>query len=242
VSAPSIAVRLKQLAFEMGWLDGLLYLLDRVLGIVSGRRARIQKNYLVAQPVFTGRRLPSNRGTSIEIRRVAPLDPIIGEFPRPARAAPYRFNQNAICLAALHAGRFIGFIWFTIGPYQEDEFRCRFVPLPDGQSAWDFDLYVDPAHRNGIAFLKLWDEANALLASRRVRWTLSRISAFNRGSMISHTKMGARRVGVVTTLSIGSWQIAASTVPPYLHFSTGPDSFPTLLLDTDLLCGTEPAR
>src|SRR5215470_10716122 len=101
----------------MGWLNGGLYLIDRLLGGVSGGRARIHRNYLVAQPVLPSRRLPANRGAAIEIRQIGPHDPVIREFPRPDRAAPYRFNQGAICLTALYSGKFIGFLWLTVGPY-----------------------------------------------------------------------------------------------------------------------------
>jgi hypothetical protein len=101
---------------------------------------------------------------------------------------------------------------------------------------------VDPAHRNGIAFLRLWDEANGFLAGRQVQWSLSRISAFNPGSMLSHARMEAQRVGTVTVLSIGSWQISAATIPPYLHFSTHPESFPTFVLDTERLRRTQGTR
>jgi hypothetical protein len=240
MSPLAIADRFRRSIREMGWVNGVLYVFDRLLVTVSGGRARLHKNYLVAQPVWT-RRLPPHRGTTIEVRRVAAFDPIIREFPRPDRAAPYRFNQGATCLTALLAGKFIGFVWLTLGPYQEDEFRCRFVPVPEGRSAWDFDIYVDPAHRNGIAFLRLWDEANGFLTEHQVQWSLSRISAFNNGSMLSHARMGAQRVGAVTILSIGPWQISAATLPPYFHFSTHPKSFPTFVLNTERLCRTDRA-
>jgi hypothetical protein len=225
----------------MGWVNGILYALDRLLAAVSGRRVRLHKNYIVAQPVSRKRRLPPHRGTSIEVRQVAALDPIVREFPRPDWAAPYRFNQGAICLTALHGGKFIGFLWLALGPYREDEFRCCFSPVPLGRSAWDFDIYVDPAHRNGIAFLKLWDQANGFLTEHQARWSLSRISAFNSGSMLAHARMEAQRVGVVTILSIGSWQITAATISPYFHFSTRAKSFPTFVLDPERLCKTERA-
>ncbi len=119
------------------------------------------------------------------------------------------------------------------GPYQEDEVRCRYVPLTEGRSSWDFDVYVDPQHRNRIVFLKLWDEANSFLAARDIRWSLSRISAFNKASIASHTRMGAKRIGTAVFLSIGSLQIFAATVPPYVGLSRRPDSFPTFALDPE---------
>jgi hypothetical protein len=120
-----------------------------------------------------------------------------------------------------------------LGSYQEDEVRCRYVPLPVGKSAWDFDVYVEPEHRNGIAFLRLWDEANRFLAAHQIQWSLSRVSAFNSGSILSHARMGAQRIGAVTFLSMRSWQMSVSTVPPYIHFSTHADSFPTFALNPE---------
>lgn len=215
---------------DLGWLDGLLYGLARMLEGVSGGLVRIRKYHLVAQPVAAAPWLAPHRGRNVEIRRIEPRDSAISQFPRPERAAPYRFNQGAICLGAFRKEQVLGFLWLTLGPYQEDEVRCRFVPLPQGEAAWDFDVYVAPEERHGIVFMKLWDEANRFLAARQVRWSLSRISAFNSGSIHSHARMGARLIGSATFLQIGRWQIAASTITPHLHVSLHADSFPTYAL------------
>lgn len=227
---------------QLGWLNGCLYALDRLLVAVSGGRARLHKYYFVAQPVAEKRWLPPQRGATLEVRQVTASDPIISEFPRPSAAASYRFSQDAVCLVEFKAGKCVGFIWFTLGPYQEDEVRCRYVPLPPAQSSWDFDVYLDPEHRNGIAFLKLWDEANRFLATRGIRWSLSRIGAFNSGSILSHARMGAKRIGAVIFLCAGSWQISAATVRPYLHLSTRPQSFPVFALDPRQPSGNEAKR
>ena len=216
---------------QLGWLDGCLYALSRMLAAASAGRVRIHKYYFVAQPVPQTSWLPGRRGQSFEVRRVGEADPLVKRFPRPARAAPFRFAQGAVCFAALREGAFAGFLWLTLGPYQEDEVRCRYVPLPAHEAVWDFDVYVEPEHRNGIAFLRLWDEANRFLAGRGIRWSLSRISAFNPGSILSHTRMKARRIGAATFLSVGPWQIAASTAAPRLHVSIREASFPTYALD-----------
>jgi hypothetical protein len=119
----------------------------------------------------------------------------------------------------------------TLGPYLEDEVRCRFVPLPEGRAAWDFDVYVDPQQRHGTVFLRLWDEANRFLAARGVRWSLSRISAFNSGSIRSHGRMGAKRIGAVTFLSLGRWQLAVASLAPRFHVSARTELMPTYALD-----------
>lgn len=223
--------RVRETMRQLGWLNGCLLALDRLLAGISGRRARLYKYYFVAQPVAQKRWLPAQRGANLEIRRVTASDPVVAQFPRPAAAAAYRFGQDAVCLAEFKAGVCIGFIWFTLGPYQEDEVRCRYVPLPAGEAAWDFDVYLQPEQRNGIAFLKLWDEANLFLAARKIRWTLSRIEAFNSGSVLSHARMGAARIGAATFLRLGPCQISLASVRPHFHLSIRPDSFPTFALD-----------
>ena len=233
--------RIQETIRRLGWLNGCLYALDRLLAAISHDRLRLHKYYFVAQPISEKRWLPPGRGANLEVRRVTESDPIIKEFPRPDWAIPYRFNQGAVCLAGFKAGQFIGFLWFTLGAYQEDEVHCRYLPLPAGESAWDFDVYLHPEHRNGIAFLKLWDEANSVLAAHDIHWSLSRISAFNRRSMLAHARMGASRIGTATFLSIGPWQVSIATVRPYFHFSTHSDSFPTYALSSNRARGPERA-
>jgi hypothetical protein len=215
---------------EFGFLNGGLLAISRLLGKISGGRARLHKYVFVAQPVAEKRWLPAQRGADVEIRQLMPGDPVIAQFPRPASVIPYRFRQGAVCLAALKEGRCIGFLWLALGPYQEDEVRCSYVPSPAGKACWDFDVYIDPAHRTGIVFLKLWDEANRFLTERGIGWSLSRISAFNTASMSSHARMGATRVGSALFISLGALQICAATVAPYLAFSTGPDTYPVFAL------------
>jgi hypothetical protein len=225
--------RFRHTILELGWLNGFLYALGRGLAAISRGRVRLYRYYFVAQPIPDKRWLSPKRGAALQVRRVTESDSLSKEFPRPEWAIPYRFKQGAICLAELKAGECIGFLWFTMGPYQEDEVRCRYVPFPEGKSAWDFDVYLHPEHRNGIAFLKLWDEANTFLAARGICWSLSRISAFNKNSIFSHARMGAKRIGIATFLSIGSFQICAATAKPYFHFSTHPESFPVFVLDPE---------
>lgn len=225
--------RLKHTIDQLGWLNGCIYLMARLLSMVSGTRIALHKYYFVAQPVPQNRWLAPRRGASVEVRQISQTDPITKEFPRSEAVLIYRFSQGAICLTALKADKFIGYLWFTLGAYDEDEVRCRYIPLPVGKSAWDFDVYLHPEHRNGIAFLKLWDEANSFLLSKGIRWSLSRISAFNSNSMQSHGRMGAHRMGSATFVSIGSFQLSMATVSPYLFFSMHPKSVPTFALNPE---------
>lgn len=204
---------------QLGWVNGSLYLLNVAVGRVTGGSVRLHKYYFIAQPVSAQPRLKGRRGAAIEVRVVSQSDPLVRAFPRPAWVMPYRFGQGAVCLAAFKDASCVGFMWMLVGPYREDEVRCRYIPLPQGEAAWDFDVYVYPEHRNSLVFLRLWDEANRYLAARGVRWSLSRISAFNPGSLSSHARMGARRIGSAVFLSIGSLQISAASVPTRFSIS-----------------------
>jgi hypothetical protein len=220
----------RDLIRELGWLNGAWYALDRLLRAVSHGRARLHKYYFMAQPVADKRWLPPSRGASLEVRQISASDAALKGFPRPAAVLPYRFEQGAICLGAFKAQRCIGFLWLALGPYREDEVRCRYVPVPQGQAAWDFDVYVDPEHRASLAFLRLWDEANRFLAARGMRWSLSRISAFNPTSISSHSRMAARRVGRAIFIALGSWQVSLSSIAPHFFLSRHADSFPVFLV------------
>jgi hypothetical protein len=215
---------------KLGGLNACLLAFDRLLRRIAGGRMRLYKYYFVAQPVAKQPWLPPHRGAGVEIRSVKACDPALAQFPRPQAVFPRRFAQGALCLAAFKAGSCIGFLWFTLGPYQEDEVRCRYVPLPEGASAWDFDIYVHPEHRNSIAFLRLWDEANRLLAARGIRWSLSRISAFSKRSMSAHARLAAQRIGTAVFITLGSWQISVATVTPHFFVSRDPRSFPVFAL------------
>ena len=219
----------------LGWLDGCCFVFDWLLAAGTANRARIRKYYFTVQPVRQQSWLPIRRGKDMTVRRILESDSVISEFPRPAQVIHDRFTQGAICLAAFKENIFVGFLWFTLGPYTEDEVRCRYEPQPSGQAAWDFDVFVRPEYRSGVAFLALWDEANRVLAAQHVGWSMSRISAFNGQSLRSHESMGARRIGSAVFLSLGRWQLAAATVRPFLHASLRPGRFPVFSFPTDSL-------
>ena len=119
-------------------------------------------------------------------------------------------------------------LWLCSGGYDEDEVRCRFLPEPAETTVWDFDVYVMPAFRASFAFPALWDAVNAYLRERGIRWTLSRISAFNLTSASSHESLGARDVGRAKFLRLGRLQIGTSTLCPHWHVSLTSRSRPVI--------------
>ena len=137
-------------------------------------------------------------------------------------------TKPAVSLSNGSGQELVGFLWIKLGPYQEDEVRCCFVPEPAGKAAWDFDRFVDPAHRFGLAFVRLWDEANRFLRERGVEWVMSRIEASASASLASHRRMGTRVVGRALFLTMWRFQLTLTDLRPYVHLSTRAGVIPEL--------------
>lgn len=131
-------------------------------------------------------------------------------------------------MAVYHKEAFVGYIWFNVGPYYEDEVRCRFVPRPQGQAGWDYDTFVVERYRLGRAFTLLWSSALASLYEQGVRVCYSRISAYNAGSLAAHKRLGAQRVGTLFFLCAGRLQCMVGSLPPYVSLSVASSYAPTL--------------
>ena len=202
---------------QMGIANGLLYFADRLLSRVSGGRARLIRYLIVAQPVSGERDSNNLRRAKCPIRVVAPEDPVVAQFPRPAPVIAARFRARSLCLVAEVREQFAGFIWLAFGGYDEDEVRCRFEFVDSNVSAWDFDVYVKPEFRMGRTFSRLWQAANEELSRRGVTWSFSRISAFNAQSIAAHRRMGSRSLRTVTFICAGNFQFALLGAPPYVH-------------------------
>lgn len=222
--------RLCKLARELGWVNALLYALARLL---RGAGIQLYRYYFVAQRVpaaETGR----GHGKRVDVRPVAALAEIPWGYPRPRDVLAQRLRQGSHSLAAWREGELAGFLWYRFGGYQEDEVRVRYR-LASPRSAWDYDVYVQPRLRLGPTFARLWQEAHRRLRRHGVRWTCSRISAFNPDSLRAHARLGTVRLGSATFLVLGRRQCMLASVAPYLHWSAGPASFPHLTFDTDAL-------
>jgi hypothetical protein len=219
---------------ELGGLNAALYWTSRAAAAATGGRARIVKYVLVAQPVPPPSGVASAR---TGIARVLPGDPIVAQFPRPTAVIAQRFASGAVCYAARGNGRFTGFIWLKRNGYDEDEVRCRYDTEPRASTAWDFDVYVDPAHRMGRTFVRLWQAAHVQLREWGVEWTVSRISAFNAASLRAHARSGATPLASATFVCLGPVQLMLATVRPFVHLSLA-RSRPCFRLHAPNRCGT----
>ena len=213
----------------LGWGIGTLYLAARLLHSATRGYVRIFRYHLVAQPIPHA--AVGQRSSAKTIVRIADRsDPIVGRMPRPVRVIERRFRAGATCFVAESAGRLCGFLWIAHRAYDEDEVRCRFELAQPKECVWDFDVHVEPEFRLGRTFARLWDAANHHLDQQGIRWTLSRISAFNPASLSAHGRLGVRILHSATFLRAGRLQIAVLSLPPFLHVSVSERYRPTLRL------------
>jgi hypothetical protein len=225
-----LLAKFSETAAAIGYWNALLFSTSRLSSALLRNRIRIVKYYFTAQPV----KVPDDerwvRSATFDFSWADRDCRLLQQADRPASTLGSRFAQGARCLVAAKEDQLAGFLWFVTGPYEEDEVRARFVPGPPGAAAWDFDVMVMPRYRMGRLFGYLWARANAELASRGVRHTMSRISAFNAGSLASHKRLGASIVGSALFVCVGRLQLMWSSLRPRWHFSWRSDQRPTVVV------------
>ncbi len=222
---------LKSAISSLGFSNGALYLLGRAMQAVSGGHCFLIRYYLVAQPIpnpFVPVCRPSENDRVVEIDR---HNPIVQAFPRPSAVIQARFEKGLVCLAATSKQTFSGFLWFARRAYDEDEVHCRFVLANPDTMVWDFDVYVEQQFRLGRTFARLWDAANERFSSSGIRWSVSRISAFNQQSLQSHERLGIRRLSSLTFVCLGGLQIGFMSCSPYLNICTKNINRPVVVID-----------
>lgn len=132
-------------------------------------------------------------------------DSVFARMPRPRIEIEERLASGAECHVCEVRGEFAGFIWLRAGWHEEHLAGCRYQ-VPD-DAVWDFDVFVVPKFRLGRTLARMWAAVDADLQSRGVRWSFSCISLFNRPSIGSHERLGARRVGTVIFFRFGCLQL-----------------------------------
>ena len=207
--------RLKPVVRELGPMAAILYGLDRWLRRISSRSKIVYYRFL-AQPLRDQPRLPPGRGIGYEFRLLNKDEPVLDALDRPRHVINQRFAQGAQCLLATKNQEVAGYIWFLHQTYLEDEVRAQYVLPTEGRCVWDFDVYVAPSERLGWLFAKQWDVLDALLQPRGVRYSFSRINAFNQRSLASHRRLGAVDCGWAVFLCVGNGQLMLSNMHPYL--------------------------
>jgi hypothetical protein len=163
---------------EFGLAAGALYVLDRLLRALSPHLG-LYVYELIEQPIDGRPLLPGGLAKNLEFIEIGRGHPAIESMPARTDIKASRFAQGARCLGAYRKGVLLGYIWWCARQYEEDEVRCTFRLEPAASSVFDFDLYVLPEHRMGIAFMAIWHGANQLFHSIGVRHSFSRVTIFN---------------------------------------------------------------
>ena len=223
---------------EFGFFAGLLYAIDRTF-IRLFPACRLYFYEIMVQPIPDTALLPPRFSKQLEIREIKQGDAEVNFMPPPPAIKEFRFRQNALCLGAFRKGELIGYIWFCLRSYDEDEVRCTFVLTPADESVFDFDLYLFPEHRMGLGFVGLWNEANKFLHSRGIRYAFSRLTRFNLASRRAHQHLGWKRVGRTIFLQTGPVELMVGTISPYFHVSLAKSSRVRLKLSPDVLLADE---
>src|SRR5687767_15027580 len=128
-----------------------------------------------------------------------------------------RVERGDICIAAKHGSRTVGVLFLTFDAFDETEVNALFVVSPQAGMAWDSNLFIVEDARNGLIFVALWDEANAVLREKGYRWSATQTAAFNGPSLQADKRLGATRIGRIVYLLIGRWQVTCSTLAPRFH-------------------------
>lgn len=225
----SLYSRIRTNIRTLGWVDSFWLSLHTALNRVM-RGAAVNSYYIMARGTAHPTQLRADQATSITVRPILASDPALKFIPRPPDVIAMRFDQGGVCYGAFHNDELAGFLWLQLKTYCEDEFRCCFELPPDDIAAWSYDVFVMPAHRLGLTFLKLREDVDALLLKQGVAWTVGRISAFNLRSRTSHERLGYRSMGRCVVINAGKSQLVLSVFRPYLHLSMSAAHIPKLTL------------
>lgn len=213
--------RIKLLIRELGLWTTVAYFVDRLLRHIN-RNSGLYYYHFVAQPLAEHPRLPLTRGRGFSFRLLLAHDPVLDALARPLEVLRQRFVQGAQCQVATRNDSLVGCIWFVRGVYAEDEVRVDYLLPQDGSCVWDFDVYVADSERLGFLFAKQWDVFDGQLKPQGVRYTLSRINAFNQRSLASHRSLGAQVCGSALFLRLGQFQFMLSNKRPFIAFGGRP--------------------
>jgi len=228
----TILQKIRQNLDELGIMNALLYLFNKLLYRVSFKKVFLHKYHITRQPVITQKLVQTNKALDIEIRQINADDELLRQMDRPFGTLQTRFDRGGECFVALKRGKFAGNLWLNFECYQEDEVRCTYMLRPAGKAAWDYDVFVVPEFRFSYAFAKLWDHANAVMFQRGILYVYSRINFYNISSLRAHKRLGSEIIGSIVFITIGNCQLSISTrFKPFLTISLNKNTFPELFIE-----------
>lgn len=204
-------------------LYGVVWLVRKL----SVGRIDLHYRYILRQAVPAESLLKRRLDGTVSVHRLAGVG-LLHEFDRDTNGAfsrptldrvwlQRRVERGDICIAARNGSRTVGILFLTFDTFDETEVNARFVVSPQAGMAWDSNLFIVEDARNGLIFVALWDEANAVLREKDYRWSATQTAAFNGPSLQAHKRLGAKRIGRIVYLLIGRWQVTCSTLAPRVH-------------------------
>lgn len=220
--------RMRRLSDDIGTLNACMYLASRMLSAMTFGRAKLVRYYVTLQLVPAADVTPPRRGRQILVHEADRAEVLAIPADRPPHVLESRLANGGRCLLACKSDAVVGFQWFTLNDYPEDEVRCIFLLAPEDRCAWDFDIFVFPEWRAQPVFTRLWDSCNRILRECGIRASLSRVNAYNGPSRRAHERLGARAIVSATFLCLGPIQLALFSRPPYVHLSTHSGNAPEL--------------
>lgn len=204
---------------ELGVAGALVYFLDRALARLLGGNSSLLALRYYLQPLPKDRIVAIRENDPVRVGPIseAYIDP--SAFGRPIDAIHERFREGSICIAAIRNEELLGFMWLQRGVLKERLVRCDMQLKPESRVMWDYDFFIQPRHRMGRLFGKLWDGAAETLRTEGVEATVSWIRVGNLVSEQAHSRLGAKRIGWAVFLTIRGRQTMISSFKPYLSFA-----------------------
>lgn len=205
---------------RMGLGGWLVHASSKLVARLSFGRVRVLALRFYVQPVARARLLPPRRAAdSIRVEPVTRQAFTAEDFGRPADAIRDRFDDGAVCIAAVKGDALLGFMWLQQDVLRERLVRCRLHALPADRVAWDFDFHIEPQYRLGRLFARLWDRAFDTLRERGIDATVSWIRFENRSSEHAHLRLGARRLGWAVFVTAFEHQLMLGSMRPLLAYA-----------------------
>lgn len=215
---------------RVGFLDATIIAASRVLRRVSAGHCDVTRFYVFSQPLRPNALPQRRRANALTVRAIGADDPLLGRFPRPRHEIAQRFETGSQCFVVEAGGDILGFMWVHQGIFFDTEVGVYFQTQPANETCWDFDVFVQPAQRGGLAFFRLWEGACGNLSRKGVRWSMSRVFAHNEDSIRSHARLGAYAVASAIQLRLGGYMVTLADCAPRFRLSRGRESAPELVV------------
>ena len=139
-----------------------------------------------------------------------------------------RFARGLECLGIFDRhGELIGVTWMGRRMHDEGDMHVRYM-LPDN-AAWDTGMWLREDKRMGRGFAAIWGAMKAWLHREGLDCTMSSIADYNIPSILSHRRLGSRKLGYISVLRIGMVQLTRGASPSLCLIGRG--ATPTVNLD-----------